>query len=137
MKTLFWTGAALLTASSLALTSAGGDKKEKDPVPTFVEEDSGKTFPLEKDGKVRIQLKSNPTTGFRWQIVRNNPEQLKLLDKSKFLRPDKAPPGAGGSQLFEFQALEPGTSELELVYRRPFEKESKDAKSYKITFTIK
>jgi inhibitor of cysteine peptidase len=117
----------------------GKDKepKEKAPVPTFLEEDDGKTFPLEKDGKMRIMLKSNPTTGFRWQIVRNNPEQLKLVDKSKYV-PDKGGKiGGGGRQIFEFLALEPGRSELELVYRRPFEKDVKPAKTFKITFDIK
>ena len=64
-------------------------------------------------------------------------EQLKLLDKSKYV-PDKGGKiGGGGRQIFEFQALEPGRSELELVYRRPFEKDVKPAQTFKITFDIK
>src|SRR5437868_807099 len=120
--------------SALSLPARAGEKKE---TPIFTEADDGKTSPLEKGARIDLVLKANPTTGYRWQIVRNNPEQLKLLGKSTFDRPKAAPPGAGGTQTFHFQAEEPGASELELVYRRPFEKDAKAAKTLKLTFTIK
>lgn len=124
--------AAALTC--LATGSAAGEKKEG---AILTEADDGKTIPLEKGAKFDLVLKANPTTGFRWQIVCNNPEQLKLLGKSTFERSKGGAIGAGGTQTFRFQAEEPGASVLELVYRRPFEKDVKPAKTFKVSFTIK
>src|SRR5262249_2926064 len=124
----------LLPLTTLALNVSAGDKKE---ARTITEADEGKTIPVDKGARIDVALRANPTTGYRWQIVRNNPEQLKLLEKSTFERPKGALIGAGGTQTFHFQAEEPGPSELELVYRRPFEKDGKVAKSFKVTLTIK
>src|SRR5262249_41644708 len=130
-----WLAAPILSCALLVTgaMSAG----EKSDTPTVTDADDGKTIPLDKGGKVDLVLKANPTTGYRWQIVRNNPEQLKRLGKSTFDRPKGGAIGAGGTQTFRFQAEEPGASDLELVYRRPFEKEAKPAKTFKVTFTIK
>lgn len=126
-----------LALALLPAASPAGDKPKKEPIPTFDEEDAGKTFPLESGGKARIKLKGNPTTGFLWEVAQNNPKLLKQLDKGTVIRPKDAPPGAGGFQLFEFQALAAGKVELELIYRRPFEKGVKPAKTYKLAFEIK
>lgn len=132
-------GLVMILGVCSASATRGGDKKEpdkKEPVPTFTEEDQNKTFPLEKGSKARLKLKSNPTTGFEWLISRHDIKNLKLT-KHAFEGPKKALPGAGGYQLFEFQGLQAGKTELELVYRRVFEKDVKPAQTFKITFEVK
>lgn len=128
----------LSAALFIALLHPGADggDKEKAPVPTFLEEDNGKTFPLEMGARARVKLKSNPTTGYKWELLPSKDNILKLV-KEEFEKPAKVVPGAGGRQVFEFQAMKEGKVDLELVYRRIFEKEGKPARTFKITFEVK
>lgn len=127
---------SLLLLSWATIPAGEKDKKEKEPIPTFTDEDAGKTFPMEKDGKFRVKLKSNATTGFQWEVAKSDTKVIKLLDK-KYEAPKKAIPGAGGAQTFEFQAIDAGKTNIEFIYRRPFEKDVKAAKTYKLTIEVK
>lgn len=73
-----------------------------------------------------VQLESNPTTGYAWQVVRQDKKQLKLLRKY-FVAPKQKLLGAEGTEVFRFQALQDGSSSLQLRYSRPFDKSGKDA----------
>jgi inhibitor of cysteine peptidase len=138
----------LLTVSAaylgLAALSAGGAAfggKEKDA--------KGKAVTVtvkgkEKAGKVRlargetleVRLPSNRTTGFSWQLARYDKEKLKSQGKPEYERPKKPLPGAGGVEVFRFTAEAAGKSELELVYKRPFEKDKPPARTYKLAVEI-
>ena len=50
----------------------------------------------------------------------------------KFEPPAKAKPGASGTQTFEFRVSGGGAAWLQLVYRRPFDKDAPPARQWSV-----
>lgn len=92
---------------------------------------------LAKGDTLALRLPANPTTGFSWTIAKNDDAKLKSAGKPEFEPPDKKVVGAGGTQIFRFTAEAAGEFELELHYKRPFEKDKDPAKTHKVKVTIK
>jgi inhibitor of cysteine peptidase len=103
---------------------------------TLTDKDTGTTVKLAKGAILEVKLPTTAGTGFTWQIVKNNPEQLALQGRSKIIRPEKKIIGGKQTQVFRFKGEWLGTSDLEIVYRRPFEKGKAPAKTFSVTVTI-
>ncbi len=79
------------------------------------------TATIKKGETFAIELTSNPTTGYMWDV------QLKAGKASlvkKDYTPDSKDPqviGDGGKEIFVFKAEETGTVGIEAVYRRPWD----------------
>lgn len=59
-----------------------------------------------------IELGANPSIGNSWRLRSEpDPAVIRLVDKKGDF---PGPPGAGGRQLFEFEATGPGVAELEI-----------------------
>ncbi|UCG09973.1 MAG: protease inhibitor I42 family protein [Dehalococcoidia bacterium] len=71
-----------------------------------------------------IALNSNPTTGYSWQESYDE-SVLELVDKSYRPGAEAEPEvvGAGGTEYFQFKALQPGETELVMTYKRGWEEE--------------
>lgn len=72
-----------------------------------------------------LTLESNPTTGFRWEVVELEDAVLRPKGEAEFevaSALDPPPPGTGGGvETFRFEAVEAGETLLKLVYHRPWE----------------
>ena len=89
------------------------------PVQTFTDPASGTEITLRPGGKLNLKLDSNPTTGYFWYLKDIDASQLDEL--SNDYNADPAPEGlvgSGGQQLFVFEALSTGKSNLVLSYER-------------------
>lgn len=89
------------------------------PVQTFTDPESGTEITLRPGGKLNLKLDSNPTTGYFWYLKDINASQVDQL--SDEYKADPAPEGvvgSGGHQLFVFEALSTGKSNLVLSYER-------------------
>jgi inhibitor of cysteine peptidase len=86
--------------------------------------DNGSNVTLAVGDAVSVQLDSNPSTGYSWQITSDDKTVLEAVGEPTFdLGAGKTPvPGAGGQQTFNFKAVGKGTTTLTLVYVRPWEK---------------
>ena len=85
------------------------------PVQTFTDPASGTEITLRPGGKLNLKLDSNPTTGYFWYLKDIDASQLDEL--SNDYNADPAPEGlvgSGGHQLFVFEALSTGKSNLVL-----------------------
>ena len=95
--------------------------------------DSGQTIDIKQGQEFVIALGSNPTTGYSWQA--NFDESLLELVESNY-EPGKESReglvGAGGIEYFKFKALGKGQSEITLLYKRAWEKESIDQKLFTV-----
>lgn len=120
----------LLTTGVLA----GEDEKIK----TLTDKDSGTKIKIAKGTMVVLKLPATPTAGYSWAIVKNNPEQFTLQGKSEFTPNKKGVIGGNSTQIFRFKAegAPNSFSELELVYRRPFEKGKPPEKTFKLEVEI-
>jgi inhibitor of cysteine peptidase len=82
-----------------------------------------------------IKLESNPTTGYKWQPTYDD-TYVKLISND-FMPAMQATKvlGAGGVERFFFRAIKSGNTEIEMLYKRVWEKKAR--KSRKITVNIR
>lgn len=70
-----------------------------------------------------IELKSNPTTGYQWQVKELNKYFLEL-ESSTFipaLNENTNIVGSGGVELWSFKAIKPGQTSISFFYSRSWE----------------
>ena len=79
-----------------------------------------------------LELAGNPTTGYMWQINADS-RHLELLSQ-KFEAGGEGV-GAGGREVFHFRALAAGDIEIACEYRRPWDKETRDTRHYRVTIS--
>ena len=102
---------------------------------TVTDQDNGKTIDLAKGRTLAVELASNPSTGYSWEM-KGDPAPLKLIS-SKFEQQDQSgKAGAPGAQQFRFEATAAGASTLKLVYRRPWEKHVAPAKTFTLNVNV-
>jgi len=71
-----------------------------------------------------IELDSNASTGYGWEIVEDGSPVLEPAPVPAGTAPAVPPmPGAGGTSRWRYRAMQTGTTTLRLVYRRSWEKE--------------
>ena len=100
------------------------------------EADAGKTVELRPGKQLNIVLNGNPTTGYQWELASVNELVLKSLGQPTYKASSQAL-GAGGMFEFMFQAAASGKSDLQLVYRRPFEKDTAPLKTYQVSVVVR
>ena len=82
-----------------------------------------------------IALRGNRTTGYTWTIVDPPDEKVVKFIAAQY-RPD-APEdgrvGAGGTELFTFEAMGEGGASIKFAYQRPWEKvEPAETKTFRV-----
>jgi inhibitor of cysteine peptidase len=83
-----------------------------------------------------IRLDSNHTTGYSWTITQPpNAAVAEPLDMT-YIEPQQGLPGAGGQDCFTFSAVAPGSTSVELAYRRPFEPAAPPAKTATVMIVV-
>ena len=86
-----------------------------------------------------VELDSNPTTGYGWEIASMDTTVLEMMGESEYTRSDTGETprvGSGGTETFRFKAIGQGQSPLEMVYRRPWEAGVEPANSFSLTVTV-
>jgi len=70
----------------------------------------------------RIELKENPSTGYRWRLDPEASDGLDILSISDdgHMRGENMP-GAPGTHRWTVKALSPGDAEIQFVYQRSWE----------------
>ncbi|MDD4877193.1 MAG: protease inhibitor I42 family protein [Dehalococcoidales bacterium] len=77
-------------------------------------------FELEIGDKIRLALCSNQTTGFQWDYEITTDNIVKEEDHD-FEEPEEGIIGAAGIELWTFEAIEKGTTEIKMEYSQPWE----------------
>jgi inhibitor of cysteine peptidase len=91
----------------------------------------------------QVTLAANHTTGYKWMLAKMPDAKVVKLVNSEYVpakpqAPDgKAPVGAGGEELWTFQAVGPGRAMIVLNYARPWEKDKKPAKSRSLEVEVR
>ncbi len=92
-----------------------------------------KIFKVNLNDTLKIELKSNPTTGFVWKIDNKiKPKVIKKISK-EFVKNDKTMDmvGAGGFDVWKFETIKTGEVYLHYIYAREDGKIDKE-KYYKV-----
>ncbi len=95
---------------------------------------------MTRDQVLTVTLESNPSTGYRWQVIDVDPNVLRQIGDAEFQAADSnrgAQPGAGGTETLRFAAVNSGTTNLMLVYWRPWEKGVQPQKIFNLQVTVR
>lgn len=143
MKTILRLGFILLIITLLGGGDGMADEKEKN---TFVMTKGGEThITVNTPGEFLIKIESNLTTGYSWSLQKPTDETLvkfkglKEPDEEEEGEEGKTEPplmGAPSYEIFMFEALRQGKTEVLLKYHRPWEKDTPPEKTHKIVITI-
>lgn len=145
MKTILRLGFILFIITLLGGGDGMADEKEKN---TFVMTKGGEThITVNTPGEFLIKIESNLTTGYSWSLQKTMDETLVKFKGIKEPNEEEEgegeegntePPlmGAPNYEIFIFEALHPGKTEVFLKYHRPWEKDTPPEKTHKIVITI-
>lgn len=103
------------------------------------EDNDGGQIELELGRILVVTLESNPSTGYRWELVENNESILKQFGQSEFKPSETSDPpmvGAGGWEIFRFKAVSAGQMTLKLVYHRSWEEGVEPLKTFSIQIVV-
>jgi inhibitor of cysteine peptidase len=109
-----------LLPASLALLTAC----TQTPRNVSLDEDAQSNCPLHlyRGQEVMINLRSNPSTGFRWEIKDAASSVLKSLGPEVYSNPEEVGlVGSAGQSSWRYRAQAAGTGQLLMVYRQPWE----------------
>ena len=98
--------------------------------------DAGKSIEVAKGDRLEITLEANPTTGYIWEVGSGDADILEMEGEPD-CKTESDAIGAGGAMTFRFRAVETGTTDLELVYHRPWEEDQEPAETFTVTVTVK
>ena len=90
---------------------------------------------LKPDDDFLVALPANPTTGYSW-TVRVSDKNIVSAEGSAYKSPTGKAMGAGGEQVFGFEAVHAGSATITLEYRRPWEKGTKAAQTVTIRVQV-
>jgi inhibitor of cysteine peptidase len=76
-----------------------------------------------------IKLESNPTTGYKW-LPNYNDTYVKLI--SNDFVPQTKLMGAGGIERFFFRAVKSGNTDIEMIYKRVWEKKPIKSRKFRV-----
>jgi inhibitor of cysteine peptidase len=94
------------------------------------------TVKLTRGEALELKLDYTGGTGFTWEVAKIDKGKLKPQGKPTVEQPKQPRPGAKTKQVFRFTAEAAGKTDLELVYKRPFEKDKPPAKTYRLAVEI-
>ena len=100
--------------------------------------ENGNTLRLRSGQMLVIELQSNPSTGYRWQLIREPSARYLLVDGTKTRQSDteRANESQIETQYIRFVAQEAGETTLELNYVIPADGPGPDTRRYTLDLVI-
>lgn len=99
--------------------------------------ESGQQVELAPGDSLVITLDSNATTGFSWSVAGISDEDVVDEVSNEYQAPDSELVGAGGQEVWTFEALDAGTSTIEMQYSRSWETGVEPAATFNVTVVVK
>lgn len=90
---------------------------------------------LEVGNILEVVLPANPSTGYRWEVGLYNHSVLKQVGEPEFIQ-TSTNLGAEEDQVFHFEAIDTGETELKFEYRQPYEPEAEVQKTFSASVTV-
>ena len=125
-----WLVISMVALSALLFACAG-------PSPVKLDESAnGTSVSLRAGQTLIIALKSNPTTGYDWQVDQVDEKVVKMVKQDFKPASDPERLGAPGQTVYEFEAVAAGTTGLRLIYVRPWEKGVEPQATFEVNVTV-
>ncbi len=104
---------------------------------TVTNADNGRKLTLVRGDILVVALPSTPGTGFGWQVAHIDRDVLRASGKPQLIRSSKPMPGAPATQVFRFDAARRGSTRLDLVYVRPWERGVAPARAFRLLVKVR
>lgn len=95
----------------------------------------GEPIKVKAGQRFTIMMRSNPTTGYGWQLSKALDNKITLVTNT-YIPPDSKLCGAGGHEVWTFKAIGEGQTEISMKYVRSWEKDQ-PAKTNVYTVIVK
>ena len=134
---------ASIAVTLLALSAGGIDPAAAEGETEQIDLDAshnGQEIEVAVGDLLVITLESNPTTGFGWQLSEPIDEDLLALIESRYEPSENVEQGmvgAGGTEVWTFEALTTGVTKISMEYSRPWEGGEKAVQTFEVAVTIK
>ena len=92
-------------------------------------------FEVEIGDKITVKLCSNASTGFQWEYVMTSDNVVKEEDHD-FEEPEGDVVGAAGVEVWTFEAIGKGNTEIQMEYSQPWEGGIKKEWTYTISVIV-
>jgi inhibitor of cysteine peptidase len=99
--------------------------------------DNGKAIIVNAGEQIVVELDGNPSTGYTWEAKDLDASLLQQVGQASFKSSNPGLVGAGGTLTLIFKTLKAGTTNLELVYHRPWETDVKPLSTFVVKLTVK
>lgn len=137
MKKYWITGIiTVLAVAAIAGVACTASADNSGPSVVNVSE-SGKQIELATGDSLIVTLDSNPSTGFAWSISAITDEDVIDDINNEFKGADTGMMGAGGQEVWTFEASDKGTSTIEMQYSRSWEQGVEPAGTFNVTVVVK
>lgn len=87
-------------------------------------------------GTATIELEGNVTTGYTWTVSQEPDAAVVKVVSNEYVAPEGGAPGAGGHQKVVLEGVSAGTTTLEMIYAREFEKDQPPAETATFPITV-
>ncbi len=114
--------------------SANSGAPSAAPLPVLKFSDPVVPVQVKSGQQFTITLDSNRTTGYSWRLASNTDKAVVGLHSTRYIAPAATMPGAGGKEVWTFEATGKGTAQIHLEYVRPWETPAVAARQE--TFTV-
>lgn len=138
-RTLVLACAALLLATACSSNPAADFWNRAPIVRNSDASIDGRSEVVKRGDTIAVHLDADPSSGYRWELTRlagGSVAQVGLPDYQPETAAGVPRVGAPGHTTFRFRALQPGTSSIELAYRRPWENNVAAAKTVRFEIAV-
>lgn len=97
--------------------------------------DQGKIFEVHQGDRIVIRIDENPTTGYQWEITSINQQIVELVESDYVIAPGGGI-GGGGTRIFRFKAISPGTTSIQLKLCRAWEPGDTSIDSFSVNIQV-
>jgi inhibitor of cysteine peptidase len=126
--------AALLLALCVCATQS---PHAADSFVQVTEDQNGSTVGITKDQTLAIRLSAQSGTGFSWELARTPSAPVSLAGPSLESVEPRGRPGGPTAYLFLFKPTAAGSGNIELGYRRPWEKDTPPARTFTVHVVVR
>lgn len=100
------------------------------------EAQNGGSIDMHTGDTLVIKLEGNPTTGYQWAMLPNTSGIIELQGEPAY-RSTGNLVGSGGIYMFKIQAVEAGSTKVELKYYRSFEMDIPPIQTFALDINVK
>jgi inhibitor of cysteine peptidase len=104
---------------------------------TLTGANNGGKVEVQDGGQIIIRLEGNPSTGYTWEAKDLDTSLFNQVGKPVFSSSSPGLVGSGGTLALTFNAMKAGSSQLTLIYHRPWEIGVDPINTFTVTVTVK